>query len=372
MTLVISSLGCGGAERVLSMMANYWAGRGEQVTLLTLDRERTPFYPLHPAVTHCPLGLAAESRNLAVGFLRNLYRIRVLRRAIRESLPEVIISFMDKNNVLTLLATRGLGVPVVISERIDPSRYDIGGLWNLLRRLTYPRASALVCQTPRALERFRSIVGSRGKTIPNPVLPPPEAKCRADCGRPVQDSHRIVAMGRLVEQKGFDILIDAFSTVAPKFPDWSLTILGGGPLRPILEKQVERLRMQGRVTLLGQVRDPFAVLRGAGMFVLSSRFEGFPNALCEAMACGLPVISFDCPSGPREVVRNGIDGVLVPPEDTAALAAAMAHLMGDRGERERLAGRASEVLDRFGIEEIMVKWDKLIEATRNAHSLPGN
>jgi glycosyltransferase involved in cell wall biosynthesis len=342
-------------------MANYWAGRSEQVTLLTLDRERTPFYPLHPAVKHCPLGLAAESRNLAVGLLRNLYRIWVLRRAIRESLPEVIVSFMDKNNVLTLLATRGLGVPVVISERTDPSRCDIGGLWNLLRRLTYPRASALVCQSTVVLDLFCSLVREKGKVIPNPVTLPTTIESRTEMSKLDGINRLLVAMGRLVEEKGFDLLLRAFKVVSANRPDWSLVILGEGPLREELKGQIKSLGLSGRARLLGQVSDPFSILRRADLFVGSSRFEGFPNALCEAMACGLPAVSFDCPSGPREIIRDGVDGVLVPPEDVDALADTLGRLMGDPKERERLARRAPEVLDRFSVDKVMEMWNKLIE-----------
>ncbi len=360
LTLVISTLGCGGAERVISIMANYWAQRGEEVTLLTFDRGRQLFYPLHAAIQHRALGLVAESNHILVGFVRNLYRMIVLRRGIRDFEPSVVISFMEKNNILTLLATRGLGIPVIISERTDPSAYDIGQIWNMLRRLTYRFADALVCQSPATLARVSLMVGINGVVIPNPVvLTDPTSKRDASLVREKR-KHIIVAMGRLVEEKGFDLLLSAFGRISQDHPDWSVTIMGEGPMRKELENQAKCLGLKDRVNFAGQTADPFPVLRQADLFVLSSRFEGFPNALCEAMACGLAVVSFDCCSGPREIIRDGVDGVLVPAGDVNALAATLDRLMRDSAERERLATCAPNVLERFGVDRIMGMWEAVL------------
>lgn len=352
----------------MSTMANYWAERGEEVTVLTFDHGDLTFYPLHLRVRQLPLRLAAESSNLWQGLLRNLRRIRVLRVAIRASIPDIVISFMDKVNVLTLLASGGLRRPVVVSERIDPSRYNIGGSWNLLRRLTYPRASALVCQSPTTLASFDFLPTSKKHVIPNPVMPPSAPLNNVESLQSFEAKYFIVAMGRLVEQKGFDMLLSAFNTLSAKHPDWFLMVLGEGPLRRLLERQIETLGLKSRVRLCGPIRDPSSVLRRADLFVLSSRFEGFPNALLEAMAAGLPVVSFDCPSGPRDIIRDGVDGLLVPPENVIALASALDRLMGNSAERERLAKRAPEVLKRFGLDEVMGKWDELFGRINKLHN----
>jgi glycosyltransferase involved in cell wall biosynthesis len=271
---------------------------------------------------------------------------------------------MDKVNILTLLAARGLGVPVVVSERNDPSMSSIGRGWDFLRRRTYSKASALVLQSPATLAFFDFLSSSKKHVIPNPVMPPPTPLNEAESRQPFGAKYFIAAMGRLVEQKGFDLLLAAFAAVSNKYPDWSLVILGEGPLRKELENQVESLKLGTRVQLAGQVSNPYPMLRRADLFVISSRFEGFPNALLEAMATGLPVVGFDCPSGPRNIIREGVDGLLVPPEDVGALAAALDRLMGNPAERERLAKHAPEVLERFGMCEIMAKWDDLIAQVR--------
>ena len=361
-TLIIFSLSCGGAERVIAIMANYWAEKGWRITLLTFDDGRDPpFYDLHPAIMRRPLGIAGHSATPIQGVVNNLKRLRVLRRAIRESAPQVVLSFMHTTNVRILLATLGLRLPVIVCEQISLTHSQIGKVWKILRRWTYSRATCLVVLTQGNLAYFSEAVQRRAHVIPNPA--------RLTFGSSIADPNHmaktVVAMGRLEKQKGFDLLQKAFADISPKHPDWLLVIWGEGALRAELEALRDELGLQGRVSFPGLTREPDEKMRRAELFVLSSRYEGFPLVLCEAMASGLPVVSFDCPTGPREIIRDGIDGILVPPGDVRALASAMDRLMYDDSERKRLAVRAAEVVERFGVEKVMGMWEAVLHDAIN-------
>ena len=195
--------------------------------------------------------------------------------------------------------------------------------------------------------------------IPNPA-PVPTLKHNEVTGR--RDSRRrITAIGRLHPQKGFDLLLKAFSICAKKYPDlWvAPSFLEEGQERSFLEALILELGLKDQVNLKG-IKDPILFLRETDLFVMSSRFEGFPLALVEAMACNLAVISTDCPSGPGEIIRDGINGVLVPPNNVNALASAMERLMGDPTARQCLGKHAIEVSERFGIKKIAGMWDNLL------------
>ena len=340
-TLVTSTLGGGGAERVVATMANHWAPKDRKVTILTtFSGNPSSNYALHPDVAHLPLGSpqfcdqaisSAESTSMLdlidtcteverAVLIPQGTRILKLRRAILATRPDVVISHMDFNNNCVLSATRTLGLPVIVSEHCDPNHNAIGEGWNRLRRRLYPEARCVAVLTDESLRFFSSVPGIRGRVIPNPLTPSVFSSC--DELPRHKNGKTLMAMGRLSIEKGFDLLLSAFSVLAPRRPEWTLEILGEGPLRPHLEWRVQKLGLSGRVRMPGFTPRPFDRLRNSDLFALSSLCEGFPNVLLEAMACGLAVVSFDCPSGPRHIIRHGVDGMLVPPRDDRALAAA--------------------------------------------------
>jgi len=358
--LVISSLGLGGAERSLCLLAGGLARRGHEVHVLSFAKpDAAPFFPLDAAVRLHGLDLTGPARSAWGGLRGNARRAVRLRRSFRELRPDVAIGFMDTTNVLCLLAGLGLGLPVIATEHTDPDRHDIGRAWNFLRRVSYPLAARVTTQT----EAVRGKLPGRVSVIPNPVAPPAPDMHTGALPDMRSDAHdrQLLALGRLAPEKGFDLLLEAFASLAPSHPNWKLSILGEGPQRTRLEAQRRSLGLEGRVDLPGAVRDPGPWLRRADIFVLPSRFEGFSNALCEALAHGLPAVAFDCPSGPAEIVRHGVDGLLAPEADVPALAAALARLMDDEALRRGMAARAPEVLERFGLEKVLDLWEAVFQ-----------
>ncbi|GJL80333.1 MAG: amylovoran biosynthesis protein AmsD [Nitrospinaceae bacterium] len=359
LTLVIYSLSAGGAERVLSILANYWAKKGWQITLLTMDDGKKLFYELHPAITHRPLAVEGKSSNLFWGLVNNLKRIWVIRKALKASAPQIVISFMKRTNVLVFFATLNFKPPLFVCEHSDPHYSRTSGIWDLLRNLTYLGATRLIVLTQTARSYFSSAIQRHTIVIPNPVLPPENN----DWTNGKRDFKTLLAMGRLNKVKGFDLLLKAFAKIAPKHPDWSLVIWGEGPQRASLEKLRDELGLKTRVKFPGTTKQPGEKMRESDIFVLSSRSEAFPMALLEAMARGLPAISFDCPSGPREIIRDGLDGILVPPEDVDAFAHTLDRLMSDENERNRLSLRALEVNERFQLEKVMGMWEDILKSS---------
>jgi glycosyltransferase involved in cell wall biosynthesis len=168
-------------------------------------------------------------------------------------------------------------------------------------------------------------------------------------------------MGRLSVEKGFDLLIEAFGRVAAHRPDWSLTILGDGPERARLECLAAELHLEYRVSLPGRVADPLPLLADAQAFALPSRYEGFPNALLEAMAAGLPSVAFDCPSGPSDIIADGWNGLLVPAGDVGQLSAALGWLMDNPRERARIGANARDVAVTHAPQRVLCRWSELLK-----------
>jgi glycosyltransferase involved in cell wall biosynthesis len=358
--LAITALGAGGAERVIIRLAHHLVAQGHRVTLLTFEAPGTaPYYPLRSDVDLRQLGIPAGPWPLR----RSLERVRALRRAVRDCRPDVVIAFLVKVNVMMALATRGLGVPLILSERNNPERQEVDPLWSWMRAWTYPLADRVVTPSRGVLACFPSAVQRRGRVIPNPVdrLPSPPLP---------SESRRIVAVGRLVPQKGFDLLLRAFAEVAPERPGWTLVIFGEGQERARLEHMRDELGLADRVGMPGITAAPGQWVEDAEIFVLSSRFESFGNVVTEAMSAGLAVVSFDCPWGPGDIVRHEVDGVLVPPEDVTALADALRRLMADRDLRRRLGNAARSGVRRFAAEPIMGLWSELIVDAMQAGRRP--
>jgi glycosyltransferase involved in cell wall biosynthesis len=349
---VIPSLGPGGAERVATLLANYWVGEGHEVVIATFDSPGDePFFAVDPRVDVRGLSATNATRGLAVRLGTNAARLVRLRALLREVRPNAVVAFMTEANVVAIWAARGLGIPVVVSERNQPDRPGLGRFHKLARRLTYPAATALVVQSSDIASWARRHFRIPVHILPNPVMPVANSPSHNPGG-----GHLLVSIGRLTHQKGFDVLLQSFAAIATKHPDWRLAIYGEGPDRSALE----RLRLEsgcaGQIDLPGLAKDSAGPLHQASLFVLTSRFEGYPNVLLEALSHGLPVIATDCPGATREILAEGVHGMLVPPEDIAAMTAALDAMLSAAELREAYAAKARRAVAQLDVATVGRRW----------------
>ena len=374
--LVIAGLAGGGAERVCINLANAWVTRGHQSTILTISQKsRPPAYPIDPHVERRDVGLprqahAHELNEEAIAPVRRLLNdalcpqlipditlLAMLRYAIMATKPDVVVSFIDITNLRVLAAISETGVPVVACEVTDARRVSLGKLQNA-RTALYRYAAAVVAPDP-VIAKW---LGANALAIPNPLVPPQRKR-----GFKTDRRRRLVTLSRLSSEKRPEFLVRSFASIAPAYPDWDLDIYGLGPQRNFLEHLVEKLAPD-RVHFHGFTSEPYEVLANADLFVSASRIEGFGNAIWEALACGLPVVAMDAGAAVRTMVRHGIDGVVVSEQTMAALADALAGLMGDEVTRKAYASRAPEVLERFPFEAALAKWDELLRSISFSYS----
>jgi len=351
-----NTLTAGGAERVMVNMASYLAKSDYKIYLLTTAKKED-FYDLGSDVTR--VCLDDEDKNLS-GFkkiTRFLSRFIKLRQFLRKEKPEVVISFLENVNILNALACLFLPVSSIISIRNDPRMNKIGLILSTLRRIIYPLADRLVVQTNAVLTWSESRNLNRNiVVVPNSVKTPSSVKQKTSIDG---ESFKLVAAGRLVPQKGFDRLIDAMSLVSKEVQNIKLDIYGTGPLLEEFQSKVRTLNLEDKIFFKGLTKELPNKLVESDAFVLSSRYEGFPNVLLEAMSMGVPSISFDCKSGPADIIINNVDGVLVPDGDTRELANSIIKLMADDELRSSFNKNSISNIKRYEISKIMTEWEGL-------------
>ena len=360
--VLLPTLDAGGAERATATLSRQWVQMGHRVKIVTFAASGADFYHLDARVERSRLLLGADSKHGLSSMWNNLTRIVAVRREVAMFRPQIVIGMMAASNVIAAFAALGLNCKVVGCERTHPPQMPLGKLKEFVRKLTYGMLNAVVALTAESAEWLRANTNARRVVvIPNSIsLPlgsaPPDVDPVLVCG---PGREIVLAVGRLGPEKGFSDLITAFAAVHRDMPNWDLVIVGDGAQRSALEEQIRALALSTRVFMPGRVGNTGDWYSRASLFALTSRFEGFPNALLEAMAHGIPAVSYDCDTGPRDIIRHDTDGKLVPASDISALASALYSVMSDSAVRMRLASRAAEVQERFSERVIMQKWNAL-------------
>jgi GalNAc-alpha-(1->4)-GalNAc-alpha-(1->3)-diNAcBac-PP-undecaprenol alpha-1,4-N-acetyl-D-galactosaminyltransferase len=344
--LIIFSLDCGGAEKVLSSMANYWVENGHEVRLITFS-SNNPFFKINSKITLIKIGLGQVYCGFVKGFYYNILRIFALRKILKNR-PDIAISFITPTNIIATIAAKTLSIPIIISERSNKNRFPINNQWAILRRIIYPFANSLIVLSKYDKEHYGFL--KNVEIIHNPINAPTNFKN-------VDKGNIILGVGRIDYLKGFDLLIKAFAKAHVE--GWQLWIVGDGPLLEDLQALVENIGISSITKFIGKQVDIYYYYSLASIFVLSSRTEGFPNVLCEAMASGLACISYNCITGPSEIITDGVDGILVEPENIERLSDCIKEVINNPELRNRLSQNAVQIRQRLAMNAIINKWDKI-------------
>lgn len=352
--MLIGSLTRGGAERVMVNLADYFATRGYRVTMVTQYR-REEEYELNPEVVRVISDITGEETtgSRLINFVR---RFRKLRNIWKKEKPDVILSFIGKNNMMAILTSRFLGIPVAVSVRADPYQEYYSTWMRLMARHLFSLADGVVLQTRQCFDFFPAGVRKKAVILKNPVS-------REFFREPYEGEREktIVAVGRVDENKNHEMLIRAFAGIAGEFPDYKLIIYGEGDCRQKLIRLVKDLALEQRIFLPGSTDNVADRIYKASVFVLCSNTEGVPNTLIEAMILGTAVISTDCPcGGPADLIAHQVNGILTPVGDVKMLQENLQillknlHLIRDYGEKAR------ETAAMFLPEKVYGQWEEYL------------
>lgn len=334
---VLPNMAGGGTERVVSLLADEFIRRGYQTAILLFAGDQIA-YPLNPGVEICIAGETSGGK-MSV----RLKRLVKMRRFYRENRGCYIFAFSVMGAVFSVVAAAGIPHRMLVSERNDPTRYDK----KRIRNWAYGKAEKIIAQTQEVKECFPESMKHKITVIPNPVANDIPEPCKGE------RTKRVVSVARLQPQKNHKLLINAFHDFVKAHSEYELHLFGIGELEAELKKEAGRLGIESKVFFRGFCSNIKEEIRNSAMFVLSSDYEGISNSMAEAMAAGLPVISTDCPiGGSKAYIQDGVNGLLVPVGDAAALAEAMRRIADDQRLAEELSFNAAKVKELYSLERI--------------------
>ena len=367
---IINSLGGGGAERVLQTLSNYLVNHEHDITIIVLEQEK-PYYILDEKIKIVTLRSSIFAKGIGKIPFIPLQSFE-LNRLLKKLEIEQAISFLVRANFVFCFTKYFSSSKVIISERIHAKKqYEKDKLenkiMNSLIRSLYKKADKIISISNGIRESLindYSIDSSKIVTIHNPQnIEQIQTQKKKDISFKFNEKFKyFITLGRLVRQKDHATLIKAFKLCNEKFKDSKLLILGQGSLKDDTEKLIQELQLENKVILLGFIENPFDYLKKSDVFVFSSIFEGFGNVLVEAMACGLPVISTNCPSGPSEILENGKYGMLTKVGDEAELAHAMLEMLDDNMNKKFKTLSLERVLN-FDVSIVANKYLDILKST---------
>jgi GalNAc-alpha-(1->4)-GalNAc-alpha-(1->3)-diNAcBac-PP-undecaprenol alpha-1,4-N-acetyl-D-galactosaminyltransferase len=352
---VLGGLVSGGAERVASHLINYWYEQGVDVTLIVGHGQSEDFYSVPSEMKRIVVSNGSPSNNKLIALLKNIPIVWKLRKALKKTEAQTIISFLTRTNIYTILASLGLKKRVIVSERNDTTREEHPWPWPQLRRTLYKYADVVTANSDIALSGMEEYVRREKLTIvPNPVYLPDK---KAD----PQDSKVIINVGRLVPQKAQHLLIEAFAEIdETKRKGWTVKIFGVGEEEDTLKKITKEKGLTRQVNFCGIEKNIEREYQEAGIFVLSSIYEGTPNALLEAMSFGLPCIISNTIPGAKDLIEHEKTGLVFSSGNADDLANKISTLIEDPEYRRQLGTNARKRVEMYSPENVLPVWNELL------------
>lgn len=352
--IYVSSLRRGGAERIAIRMAENFKS-GYEVTFLINTEDGNQSHAYAYDRDHViNMDLERPSANVLEKIRHNFRRLRVLKKTLRDNEVDVLICFGTRQSILACLIRPFMRTKIIAYEQNVVTEYRLGKVWYNLFKWFYRLADSIVIQTTEGLEMLPERYQPKTTVIGNPIEDPDTEALGT-----ITKARKMVAMGRLVPQKDYPYMIDLFHETAKRH-DWTLEIYGQGPLEESLRAKIQGYGLEDRILLKGVTTEPLKVMAESEIFLLTSRFEGFPNVLAEAMSLKMPCITVDCPTGPKDMF-GGLGGIICPKEDMAAMADALVALTQDEPRRKTLGEAAYKQIMRFHTPVVMATWRALVD-----------
>jgi len=342
---VVDQMREGGAERVIAGLSNEMTIYKHELYIVMLnENEARSHYIVNENVKLIPIKSVYNKNN-------PIKKVLLLKKCIIEIRPDIVISFLHHINIYTDLAITGLKIPHIVSERNDPKRRPEGRFMRILRNYVFWKSDGCVFQTNNAKHFFSKSIQIKSTIIPNPII------LMHSPNTTNKREKMITAVGRLVPQKNYNMMLNAFSLFSERNQGYKLIICGEGYYRSNIEKLIMDLNLCDNVSLVGQVANPHEIIYSSAVFALSSDYEGMPNALMEAMALGVPSVSTDCPSGgPSELIINNENGILVPVGNEQAMADAFDKIVNHPEFADKISKKAKELYEFYSVKKITQKW----------------
>ena len=363
---IAATYNSGGMERVLANKANWLVRNGYEISILTTDQKgRSSFFDFDPRIRFYDLGINYEENN-GKSFLNKLIRYpfkqwkhkKALKKLLLELKADVVISmFCNDASILPKIKDGSKKVLEIHFSRFKRLQYGRKGIWKLADELRSRNDLSVVSKFDKFVVLTEEDKGYWGKLDNITVIP--NARSFVVEKPSELNENKVIAVGRYCYQKAFDKLIQAWRIVCSEVKGWKLHLVGDGEDRELLQKQINELGLADKIVLGRAEIDMKSVYSSASVLALSSRYEGLPMVLLEAQAAGLPIVSFECKCGPRDVITDGLDGILVREGDVDGLAQGLLKLIKDEELRRRMGAEAYKNSERFSEERVMAQWVEL-------------